>query len=168
MAKPVIWKGIVAGAVGGLVACWTMDQFQKVWTSVSEEFSDEKPKRKSTRQPDDPTMKTADAISELVQGRHLTKPEKKKGGPVVHYAFGTLMGAAYGATVEIAPSAKTLSGIPFGTILFAGADEVAVLALGLSKSRAAYPIASHAYGLASHAVYGITAELVRRLIRSKI
>jgi hypothetical protein len=49
MAKPVIWKGIVAGAVGGLVACWTMDQFQ----------------RKSTRQPDDPTMKTADAISEL-------------------------------------------------------------------------------------------------------
>jgi hypothetical protein len=65
MAKPVIWKGIVAGAVGGLVACWTMDQFQKVWTSVSEEFSDEKPKRKSTRQPDDPTMKTADAISEL-------------------------------------------------------------------------------------------------------
>jgi hypothetical protein len=103
-----------------------------------------------------------------VQVRHWTKPEKKKGGPVVHYAFGTLMGAAYGATVEIAPSAKTLSGIPFGTILFAGADEVAVLALGLSKSRAAYPIASHAYGLASHAVYGITAELVRRLIRSKI
>jgi hypothetical protein len=74
----------------------------------------------------------------------------------------------YGATVEIAPAAKTLSGIPFGTILFAGADEIAVPAMGLSKSPAAYPIASHAYGLTSHAVYGVTTELVRRLVRSKI
>jgi putative membrane protein len=48
-------------------------------------------------------MKTADRISEALQGRHLTKDEKKKAGSVVHYAFGALMGAVYGGSVEINP-----------------------------------------------------------------
>ncbi len=38
-------------------------------------------------------MKAADRISETVQGKHLTKSQKEKAGPAVHYAFGTLTGA---------------------------------------------------------------------------
>jgi len=168
MSKAVVWKGLVAGAVGGAVACWTMDQYQQLWASASEAFSDDKPKRKPSKQPDDPTIKTADAISEAIQGRHPTKPEKNKAGPAARYVFGMLMGAAYGATVEMAPAAKSLAGVPFDTVLFAGPDEIAVPALGLSKAPATYLISSHVYGLTSHAVYGVTTELVRRLVRSKI
>ena len=110
-------------------------------------------------------MKTADRISQALQGRHLTRDEKKKAGPVVHYAFGALMGAAYGASVEVNPAANALAGIPFGAILFAAADEVALPALGLSDKPAAYPLSTHLYGLVSHAVYGVTTETVRRIAR---
>jgi hypothetical protein len=61
--------------------------------------------------------------------------------------------------------ANALAGVPFGAILFAGADEVALPALGLSDKPAAYPLSTHVYGLVSHAVYGVTTETVRRIVR---
>jgi putative membrane protein len=164
-----ILKGMVAGAVGGLVASWTMNQFQKVWSAAEKEITGGKQgqdgDQKNGEDAEDATMKTADRISQALQGRHLTRDEKKKAGPVVHYAFGALMGAAYGASVEVNPAANALAGIPFGAILFAGADEVALPALGLSDKPAAYPLSTHVYGLVSHAVYGVTTETVRRIVR---
>jgi hypothetical protein len=56
--------------------------------------------------------------------------------------------------VEVNPAANALAGIPFGAILFAAADEVALPALGLSDKPAADPLSTHLYGLVSHAVYG--------------
>jgi hypothetical protein len=47
----------------------------------------------------------------------------------------------------------------------AGADEVALPALGLSDKPAAYPLSMHLYGLVSHAVYGVTTGTVRRIVR---
>jgi hypothetical protein len=37
---------------------------------------------------------------------------KKKGGTGVHYAFGAVMGAGYGAAAEVAPPVKSLAGLP--------------------------------------------------------
>jgi putative membrane protein len=164
MGEPNIFKGMLAGAVGGLVASWTMNQFQKVWSTAEEQITGKKQDQKAD-EAEDPTMKTADRISNALQGRHLTKAEKKKAAPVVHYAFGTIMGAVYGAATEITPAANALAGIPFGAILFAGADEVALPALGLAKGPAEYPLSKHLYGLVSHAVYGVTTEAVRRVVR---
>jgi putative membrane protein len=164
-----IFKGLLAGAVGGLVASWTMNEFQKVWSAAEKQIAGGKQGQqggqKNSEDAEDATMKTADRISEALRGRHLTKAEKKKVGPVVHYAFGALMGAVYGASVEVNPAANALAGIPFGAILFAGADEVALPALGLSDKPAAYPLSTHLYGLVSHAVYGVTTETVRRIVR---
>jgi putative membrane protein len=164
-----IFKGMLAGAVGGLVASWTMNEFQKVWSAAEKQIAGGKQGQqggqKNSEDAEDPTMKTADRISEALRGRHLTKAEKKKAGPVVHYAFGALMGAVYGVSVEVNPAANALAGIPFGAILFAGADEVALPALGLSDKPAAYPLSTHLYGLVSHAVYGVTTETVRRIVR---
>jgi putative membrane protein len=164
-----ILKGMLAGAVGGLVASWTMNEFQKVWSAAEKQISGGKQGQDENRQngedAEDATMKTADRIFQALQGRHLTKDEKKKAGPVVHYAFGAIMGAVYGASVEVNPAANAMAGIPFGAILFAAADEVALPALGLSDKPAAYPLSTHLYGLVSHAVYGATTETVRRLVR---
>jgi hypothetical protein len=33
-----VWKGLVAGLAGGLVASWTMNQFQAAWTRMAEGF----------------------------------------------------------------------------------------------------------------------------------
>ena len=164
-----ILKGMLAGAVGGLVASWTMNEFQKAWAAAETQITDgrlgQQGEQKGGEDAQDATMKTADRISELLQGRHLTRDEKKKAGPVVHYAFGAIMGAVYGASVEVNPAANALAGIPFGAILFAAADEVALPALGLSDKPAAYPLSTHLYGLVSHAVYGVTTETVRRMVR---
>jgi putative membrane protein len=167
-------KGMLAGAVGGMAASWTMNEFQKVWAATEKQIiggkqgqigGQQKSDQDNSGDADDATMTTADRISELMQGRHLTKEEKKKAGPVVHYAFGALMGAVYGASVEVNPAANALAGIPFGAILFAAADEVALPVLGLSDKPAAYPLSTHLYGLVSHAVYGVTTETVRRIVR---
>jgi len=40
--------------------------------------------------------------------------------------------------------------------------------LGLSKAPTAYPVSTHVYALASHFVYGITTEVVRRGLRRTI
>jgi hypothetical protein len=40
--------------------------------------------------------------------------------------------------------------------------------LGLSKPPIKYPVSTHVYALASHLVYGLTAELVRRNLRKAL
>ena len=176
--KANVWKGLVAGLAGGLVASWTMNQFQAAWTRMAE--GSEKPHGAQSMQPsqgsngeqgkdsaeqDDATVKTAQAISEGVFGHELKESEKKPAGAAVHYAFGTVTGGFYGALAEVSPQVTTAAGIPFGTAFWLIADEVTVPLLGLSKGPTAYPPSTHAYALASHLVYGVTAELSRRALR---
>lgn len=173
-----IWKGIVAGLAGGLVASWTMNQFQAAWTKLAE--NSEKPHGAQSMQPsdgskgdgqdakeqdDDATVKAAKAISEGVFDHELQESEKKAAGAAVHYAFGTVTGGLYGALAEVVPQVTTATGVPFGAAFWLLADEISVPLLGLSKGPTEYPVSTHAYALASHLVYGATAELSRRAVR---
>jgi uncharacterized membrane protein YagU involved in acid resistance len=135
-----------------------MNEFQKAWAAAEKQIT-------GGQQGQQDGEKSGDDTEDATTRRHLTRAEKKKAGPVVHYAFGALMGAVYGASVEVNPSANALAGIPFGAILFAAADEVVLPVLGLSDKPAAYPLSTHVYGLVSHAVYGVTTETVRRIVR---
>lgn len=82
------------------------------------------------------------------------------------------MGALYGAIAEVGPREVRrhdwLSGMGFASVLFAGADEIAVPALGLSGSPARTPASSHIYALASHLIYGATVGSVRKFVRAAI
>jgi putative membrane protein len=167
-------RGIVAGIVGGLVASWVMNEFMEnlgpqLQKAVEKRETSGKPQQQPQDgdKPDDATMKTADAvISTLTGGRHLSHEEKEKGGPIVHYAFGALMGAVYGAIAEEMPMTTTGFGTAFGAALFTGADLVAVPALNLSQSSGDEPVSSLATPFAAHLVYGATTEAVRRLVRA--
>jgi putative membrane protein len=173
-----IWKGIVAGLAGGLVASWTMNQFQAAWTRLAE--NSEKPHGAQSMQPaqgsngdqkqdvqeqDDATVEAAKAISEGVFGHELQENEKRPAGAAVHYAFGIVSGGLYGALAELVPQVTTATGVPFGAAFWLLADEISVPLLGLSKGPTEYPVSTHAYALASHLVYGATAELSRRAVR---
>ena len=114
---------------------------------------------------DDATVQVASAISESV-GHELTNDEKATAGPAVHYAFGATMGGVYGLLSEVAPVTSVGWGMPFGTALWLAADEVAVPAFGFSKSPTEYPASTHAYALASHLVYGLSVDVVRRVLRT--
>jgi uncharacterized membrane protein YagU involved in acid resistance len=56
-------------------------------------------------------------------------------------------------------------GAAFGAATSALLDEVAVPAAGLSEPPWTTSLATHVYGLASHLVFGLVAEAVRRGIR---
>jgi putative membrane protein len=66
---------------------------------------------------------------------------------------------------EVAPQVTIGAGVPFGAVFWVLADEVTVPLLGLAKGPAAYPVSTHVYALASHLVYGLTAEFSRRAVR---
>jgi uncharacterized membrane protein YagU involved in acid resistance len=161
------WKGLVAGVVGGLVASWAMDRFQYWWLSFGrddEQRLQQSPNQEANQE-EPATVKTASAISEGVFAHRLTDREKAIAGPVVHYAVGTTAGAVYGVAAEYETDVTTLAGIPFGAAFWMVVDEGALPLLGLAKGPSAYPTSTHVYALASHLVFGLTAEVVRSAVR---
>ena len=168
-------RGILAGAVGGIVAAWVMNQFitgagPKLQEVVQSDEQNQEQQKQQEQQKDNPqpdaTMKTADAIvNKVTGGEHLSWEGEQRGGPIVHYAFGALMGGLYGGLTEYSPAVRSAFGTTFGSLLFAGADLLAVPALGLSGSPKDAPASSFATPLAAHLVYGATTELVRRIVR---
>jgi putative membrane protein len=164
-----IARGVLAGMAGGLVASWTMDEFQALWSKAAQRLQENGRQRQqqghgeSQAEAADATMTAADKLSRNLLGYPLSAEAKKKAGPVLHYAFGAAMGAVYGVASELFPEVTRGFGTGFGAALFALADELAVPALGLSGKPADAPLSSHVYGLASHLVYGATTEGVRRL-----
>lgn len=172
-------SGVVAGLVGGLVASWVMNEFmEKAGPALQRAVESEaKPQEANllendanseTNEPEaeDATMKTADAIvSMFTGGQHLSIEQKKMAGPIVHYAFGALMGGLYGGLAERMPAATAGQGTAFGSTLFVGADLVAVPSLHLSSSSSSSASAL-LVPFAAHLVYGLTTEAVRQLVRS--
>jgi putative membrane protein len=172
MAKTNIPLGILAGIAGGLVASFVMNEFMAhPGKALSEalETPFDKIRLEALSDGRDATMKTADAIAVAATGgEHLTYEQQSKAGPIVHYAFGGLMGGVYGALAEVSPAARSGFGTTFGSMLFAGADLFAVSALHLGPSLNEEPMSSLATPLAAHLVYGATTELIRRLVRKLV
>src|SRR5690242_10044597 len=91
-----LWKGVVAGAAAGLAASLVMSGFQVLWTKL------QPGQEKRTEDSEDATQRAAEKISENLANENLSREEKKKYGPLLHYAFGTAVGALYGGMAEIA------------------------------------------------------------------
>ncbi|MDT7858371.1 DUF1440 domain-containing protein [Rubrivirga sp. S365] len=172
--EPSLVKGAVAGLVGGLAASWVMNQFQaavpsKTFKTLLGEAGGTSSGSSSGGESAAPaTVQAAEAVSEGVLDHELTNDEKEWAGPAVHYALGSGAGLAYGLLAEAKPGVTAGLGLPFGVAFWLGADEGAVPALGLSKAPWAYPPSVHVYSLVSHVVYGLSAEAVRRLVRSAL
>jgi len=144
-AKGEVWKGLVAGLVGGLVASWTMNRFQDVWMtlSVNDHSTDTQSANAKSKEQDDTTVRAASAISEGIFDHKLTGDEKRIAGPAVHYSLGTGVGGLYGAVGEVVPEVTKGAGLPFGAAFWLVVDETAVPLLGLSKGPTKYPLSTH-------------------------
>ena len=164
-----ILRGALAGVAGGLVASYVMNQFQATLSQAEQayEHPGEPPPQQQSQQPrpDDATEKTADAIARATTHKSLSREKKEVLGPAVHCGFGAAMGGLYGAVAEYSSSSRIGFGTLFGTLLFFGADEIAVPALGLSKSPKQQPLTAQLPPWLAHVVYGATVELVRRAVR---
>jgi hypothetical protein len=158
-------KNVLAGVIGGLVASWTMEYFQRGLGRLNEEMGGAgggggQQHRKP--QSDPATYKAADAVAETVTGKEITHEHKPSAGALVHYAFGGALGAIYGAAAARTPDVTAWGGLPFGATVWLIADEMGVPLAGLSNVPADYPLSSHLSAFATHLVYGATTECVRR------
>jgi len=153
----------VAGAIGGAVASYAMNQFQAGMSKLLP--APAQPKQTSE---ESANVKAAAAVSEAVFGHHLAPAEKQWAGELVHYGYGTATGAVYGAAAEHWDDIRMGEGVVFGVALWALSDEVAVPVFHLSRGPQEYSLRTHAMALASHLVYSVTTELARRLLRSGV
>jgi putative membrane protein len=159
-----VLKSAAAGAAGGLVASYVMNIFQSALGEAGQVFPRGRDQEKSgsREQSDDATVKAAAAISRAVFHHELSRSAKKVAGPAIHYAFGTALGAVYGLWAESRPYSRPRLGLAYGALVWLGADELAVPALKLAPSPLKTPLASHVQALASHLVFGLATDALRR------
>jgi hypothetical protein len=160
-----VMKGALAGAAAGLLASFVMNQFQAVWSKAEEEL---------TGGEDDgdggepATIKAADKAARAATGHPLPEQAREPAGQAVHYTTGVVLGAIYGGLAEITPAVTAGFGAAYGTAVNLVLDEAIVPALGLGPSPFKTPLKIHAYGAASHSVFGLVLEIGRRLIRARL
>lgn len=149
---PALWESVAAGAAAGLAASWAMSRFMDWMMQAAPETVKEAIRRSQPETP--PTVQTAQAVAAPVLRRELSQAEKRAAEPVVHYAFGALVGAVYGATGALMPAIRSALGLPYGLAVWLLADEVALPKLGLTSPPADQPAEAQAGALAGHLVYG--------------
>ena len=167
MTAPDLAKGFVSGLLAGLFAAFLMEQFQALWTAVGKKSQESKPGRPGPK-PKPTTVKAADAIAVRVVGHKVRKKDQKVAGAAVHYAMGGTSAAIYGMLAEVAPAVRAGEGAAFGAAVWLIADEASLPALGLTKAPTKIPVSTHVYALASHLVYGVVTEAMRRAFRQAL
>jgi putative membrane protein len=165
--------GVLAGLLGGLAGTWAMSQAQALWSRAADGFEspsaggrhDARDWQERNEEGQNANELAAHAVATGTIDRPLTREELEVAAPLVHYAFGSVMGAVYGGMLEGVREVSPASGAAFGTAVWLGADELAVPVLGLSRTDTDYPLEAHAQSFFAHLVYGVTTDLVRRGIR---
>ncbi len=154
---PRPFLGLAAGIAAGLVASAAMAAFQSQAAKLLPDEGDEGPA----------TVKAADAASKAVIGDPVPEPYREPAGQAVHYIVGAVLGGIYGVVAEYRPEARSGFGSAYGIATSALLDEGAVPAAGLGSAPQDTSLSVHAYGAASHLVYGWVLEGVRRLLAGK-
>ncbi len=152
MTNQNIWKGVLAGAIAGLVG-----------TVIKTAWEEVLPTRPANR--DSPPVVLADRVAEETEGRELTKSEKPIVEQSLHWAFGIGIGALYGGVVEAFPVAKKGLGSSLGTALY-GVTHGSVLPMLKTEpwpTNQAMKFSSSEFG--GHVAYGVTVEFARRFVR---
>ncbi|AEI66236.1 DUF1440 domain-containing protein [Corallococcus macrosporus] len=146
--------GAVAGLLGTLAMTPVTSKLSGLLSRMLKEESGGGSQEPSTEKV---ARKVLSPLGVDVQGKR-----KQRLGNLVHFTYGTVWGAIYGALSPRAPLLGKLWGLGFGTFLFLTGDEVAVPALKLAPPPQQTPASSHLGGLAAHWVYGATTETTFR------
>jgi putative membrane protein len=147
---PDLWKGALAGFIGGLAGSAAKLLAEKIYP----------PRTRGQKAP--PVV-----LAEKVAGHRLNSTEKTAAMQGMHWSFGPIVGAIYGAVVEYEPEVAARHGVAFGLGLNALTHEGALPLLGLTEKVQKQPRQEKWSEVASHAVYGFVTESVRRLIRGR-
>ena len=146
--KRSILKGALAGLVGGIVGSGAKMVAEKIY-----------PPRIAGETP--PPV----VLAEQVAGHRLSPGQREVALKSIHWTFGAIAGAVYGAAVELEPRAGAWRGAAFGLALNKLTHESLLPRMGLAEEPVRQTTQERQSEWVTHAVYGITTDLVRRLVR---
>ena len=141
-------KGLLAGLIGGLVATAAKSLAEKIYPP------------RTHGEPEPPEM-----LAERIAGHELAVTEEAAAAESIHWGFGAVAGAAYGAVVEYYPAASAKDGAAFGMALSSLTHGTVLPTMGLSAEPEAQTTREQTSELATHVVYGMVTETVRRVVR---
>lgn len=154
------WKGLLLGAVGGLLGTWAMGKFlQKAGVDEHEAGTSLRRAKESEtggryiHEGEQSTETVGRLAWHAVTGEDPTRAEKEALAEVAHWGFGATMGALYGALHGSA--SVPAGGILFGTAVWLVFSELAVPLLGLGPAPARTPLKGHLGHLGGHWIYGL-------------
>jgi putative membrane protein len=149
--KRSLWKGFLAGAIGGLVGAAAKAAGEAVY-----------PPRTQGQIP--PPAVLVNRMSD----RPLTEKEEEVSVQAIHWGFGALVGGVYGALAEYQPVITSRLGANFGLTLCGITHASALPMMGLTETPENQPAREHASEVVTHAIYGVTTEVIRRAARKVI
>lgn len=146
---------------GGLVAGFLGSVAQNLFFASTKKFAPAPPPQ--TFEPVEPQQATETATQTVARrvteqlARRGPIEHRQFGAQLVHHAFGSSWGGAYGLVASSLPRARVLkSGLAFGALVWLISDDILLPAFRLSAWPQHYPVKTHLYALAAHAVYGLT------------
>jgi len=150
-------EGAAVGAVAGLAGSAVMEIFQ-TYSAARFQPSGSYPPA---------TEQAAQTAIRFTPGVRLRRGDRPAAGAAVHYVTGALTGAAYGAFAEVQPGVTRWRGLAFGLACATLIDQIAVPLAGFARPAWRYTLRTHLYAYASHAVFGVVTEAVRKAVRSR-
>jgi putative membrane protein len=141
-------KGLIAGAIGGLVATAARTFFERIDIARSDAESE-------------PPL----VLAQRLAGHALRGAQRTATVESIQWGFGALTGAAYGALAEYYPAATAQDGASFGLALEGLTQQRGLPILESSAAPEHHPIGEQSREVASYMVYGMVTETIRRFVR---
>ncbi len=148
-------RGFLAGAIGGLIGT--------ALKTVAESYF---PPRGEDEEAPPATL--ANRAAQAIAGERLSEQQKHIAEQGLHWLFGTLIGGAYGAAVEVVPQLSDGLGLPFGTAIFGVMHEGVLPAADIEEPHRDKDPTEERNELLTHLVYGFTTEVVRGTVRDRL
>ena len=145
---PSLAKGLLAGLIGGIAATAAKSLAEKIYP----------PRTHGELEP-------PDVLAEKLAGHPLDDSSKLVASETIHWGFGALAGAAYGAVAEYYPAATAKEGASFGLALASLAHGTALPAFGLSAEPSNQTTREKTSEMSTHVLFGLVTEMVRRSVR---
>lgn len=148
----LITRGLIAGGCGGVAGAGMKLLGEVIFPA---------------RGPGEP-IPPAEMVSRLLEflSGHPLLPEKVTlAVQSLHWSFSIAVSALYGAIVEIFPKAKMGCGLGFGMVLLLLTHESTLPYFGFSQPWSEIPLKGHLSEIFTHAIFGVSVELVRRMVR---
>jgi putative membrane protein len=148
-----ITRGFVAGAIGGVVG----GAMKLVGEAIF-----------PPRSPGEP-IPPAVAVSKLLKflsGSPLRPEHTTLAVQGFHWSLSIGMAAVYGVLAEFFPIARIGYGLGFGMFVLLITHETTLPLLGLSLPWKQIPLKEHLSEIVTHAMYGVSVELVRSAVRN--